>query len=171
MLVPRDRLHKLLKSGADPWALTTVVMDTFREHPKNADVQRHLLQFMDKALDVHRPVNDPYGWAPTELVPWKIISISILTVAWNLGDIPLYCKAIRARTARGDVPDDLVAKLATLINKSPSIPQPSDWDKWYVFYVVWQLRSPLHFTNTSAPLLVSDGSWTALSILLVSSQR
>lgn len=171
MLVPRDRLQSLTKSGADPWAMTTVVQDTFRKYPKDVGVRRHLLQFMDKILDARRPVSVTRSWGPTETASWKTLSMTILTVAWNLEDIPLYCKAVRSCTAEGDVPSDLIAELATLINKSLSTPQPWDWDKWYVYHGSSRLRLPLNSTNNDISHVASENSSTALSILLSFSQR
>ncbi|ROV99032.1 hypothetical protein VMCG_06678 [Cytospora schulzeri] len=130
VLIPRDKLQNLIESGAaDPWAMITIVMDCFRSNPQNANVRKHVLQFMSKTPDSHRPATNPYGFVPTEMAPWKTISMTIVTVAWNLGDIPLYSKAIRSCTAGGDIPGELVTKLAALINKSSSTPQPADWDK------------------------------------------
>ncbi|KUI65191.1 hypothetical protein VM1G_00844 [Cytospora mali] len=129
VLVPRNKLQDFIKLGADPWALLTMVMDTFGKHPKDTGVRRHVLKVMHKILDSHRPATNRYGHVPTELASWKAIRMTILTVGWKFRDIPLYCKAIQSCTAGGVVPGDLVTKLATLINDLPSTPQPSDWDQ------------------------------------------
>ncbi|ROW04644.1 hypothetical protein VPNG_07420 [Cytospora leucostoma] len=129
VLIPRDKLQTLMDTNADRWAILTMVLDKFRKNQQDADVRRHALEIMHKTLDTHCPPTKFYGQVPTVLPAWHAISMVILTSGWKLGDFALYNKAIRACTAGGDISDVLVAKLADLIEKSSSIPQPPDWDK------------------------------------------
>lgn len=131
VLIPRESLQDFIESGADPWAMITIVIDNYRKCPNDADVRRHMLDVMHKVLDSHRPATDIYGRVLTELRSWSLIRTTILTTGWKLGDIPLYHKAIRSCAVGGVIPGDLVTKLASFVNKLSSSQQP-DWDKQYV---------------------------------------
>lgn len=128
VLIPREELQGFIRKGADPWAMITIVMTYYRKCPDNADVRRHMLNVMHKVLDSHRPATGRYGRVPTAMRLWDSIRTTILTTGWKLRDIPLYHKATRACADGGAIPGDLVAKLASFVNRISST-QRLDWDK------------------------------------------
>lgn len=123
VLIPKDKLHDLLP-GSDDMALVSYVQGNYLKNPKDLGLRAHTIRFMDKALDLWHTYNRRTGGGVADP-----IRSAVMTTAWTTGDDELYRKVIRAYTSSGKVPDELVEKIAFLLNRAPSAPRASDWTK------------------------------------------
>lgn len=114
ILIPRNKLHHLLGSGADKEAIMSLVINDPKNHPSDASVRVDMLELMNKVLDFR---------------PGRLTGFPILETAWNLKEMPLYHKALRHCTSGGFIPEELPKLLAALVTKSPS-PQEMNWSEW-----------------------------------------
>lgn len=132
VLVPRYRLQDFIERCADFLALISIVVDNHRNCPDDANVLKHMLNIMNKALDNQRLVRNCDGHVPAATNLWDLIGPTLLEVGWESGDIPLCHKVIRYYVSGGTISDDLVARLAHYVNQLTSTPQRTDWDRWFV---------------------------------------
>lgn len=114
ILIPRNKLHHLLGSGADIEVLMALVINDQKNHPSDASVRADTLNLMNKVLDSGPP---------------KLTGFPILESAWNFKDMPLYHKTLRSCTSGGYIPKELPKLLAALVTQSPSL-QELNWSEW-----------------------------------------
>ncbi|KAJ4424245.1 hypothetical protein N0V82_001111 [Gnomoniopsis sp. IMI 355080] len=110
VLIPWDKLYTIL-DHINTVALTSLVMENYMKDHKDLALRAHASDFMSKALSLGNAVG---------------IRSIVLTMAWTTNNDELYRNAIRSYTASGEVPDDLVEKLASLLKKTRSATRASE---------------------------------------------
>ncbi|KAK7717492.1 hypothetical protein SLS64_002984 [Diaporthe eres] len=147
VLIPRNKLHDLLGSGADIWAMLLQFIADQNKNPRDANLRADLLKFMDKVLDFGLPPAGILRRYTPDNPAQTLTGLAIMRSSWSLNDIPLYRKAIRYCVAGGNIPQDLPKRLATLATQSRS-PHAVDWNKC----LGGLLECPLDLTRIFAAL-------------------
>lgn len=114
VLIPRNKLHHLLSSGADKEAIMSLVINDQKNHPNDVSFRVDMLELLNKVLDFS---------------PRRLTGFPILETAWKLKEMPLYHKALRYCTTGGFIPEELPKLLAALVSQAPSL-QEMNWSEW-----------------------------------------
>lgn len=83
VLIPKDKLHKLLDTDADRLHILRMVLRDLDQNRNYAGGRKHVLEIMHKTLNTHRPPTSFYGQVLTVLPHWHETSMIILENSWE----------------------------------------------------------------------------------------
>lgn len=88
-------------------------MGQYFQNPNDSGLRAHAIEFMNKALAYSNVA---------------AVRTTMIAFAWTINDDTLYRNTLRSYTKSGEIPDELVEKLASVVNTASS-KQALDWQR------------------------------------------